>query len=49
MQQFKRKIAPVLLVLTAALGLLLTTAFAEGEAEYVSKASTPAHFHFCRR
>ena len=36
MQQFKRKIAPVLLVLTAALGLLLTTAFAEGEAEYVS-------------
>ena len=33
MQQFKRKIAPVLLVLTAALGLLLTTAFAEGEAE----------------
>ena len=34
--QFKRKIAPVLLVLTAALGLLLTTAFAEGEAEYVS-------------
>ena len=36
MQQFKRKIAPVLLVLTAALGLLLTTAFAAGEAEYVS-------------
>ena len=36
MQQFKRKIAPVLLVLTAALGLLLTTAFAEGEVEYVS-------------
>ena len=36
MQQFKRKIAPVLLVLTAELGLLLTTAFAEGEAESVS-------------
>ncbi len=36
MQVTKRRIVPFMLVLAAITGLLMTTAFAEGEAEYVS-------------
>lgn len=36
MQGTKRRIIPLVLILAAITGLLMTTAFAEGEAEYVS-------------
>lgn len=36
MQGTKRRIIPFILALAAITGLLMTTAFAEGEAEYVS-------------